>query len=81
MTKRRQRGVADDVHFWWNRRREVEVALAMLHRAADRLSSAGAGQANRAVRRAMKSVDGARRHAEGMQSAAITVAEREGRMR
>lgn len=42
---------------------EIAIALDLLRNARDRLRAAGAHNAARSVRRSLKSVDGARRHA------------------
>jgi hypothetical protein len=50
---------------WYVRRCTAEMALRWLAKERDNLRRAGARNAADAVARAMKSVDGARRHAAG----------------
>jgi hypothetical protein len=50
---------------WHQRKVACERAIMDLKRARDQLRDAGATQAANAVARALKSVDGARRHADG----------------
>ncbi len=44
---------------------EIRAALVLLKQAREHLKTAGAKQATNAVRRAMKSTEGAERHAHG----------------